>query len=225
MKFVGVDTSTKHGSVALLCDGKITGEHTSKSGESFSRSLLEMIDNILAAKGVVLEEISGFGVAIGPGSFTGIRIGLATLLGISLAKDLPIYGVSTLEAMALAAGENGKILEPMIDARNGEVYYAKFRYEDETLVRLQDDSVAPVMAAMGPDASESIVFGSGARQYSETIRAGGGLYRQDMYNICVAVGVAKSAYSRMAMGERENISALKPNYIRRGQAESVKPLN
>ncbi len=205
----------------MLNNESVLGEVVSKSGESFSRSLLDMIDRLLAANGAVLDDVAGLGVAIGPGSFTGIRIGLATIHGIALSKRLPIYGISTLEAMARTAPKNGRTLAPMLDAGDGEVYYAKFRYEDETLVRLQCDSVAPVRDAMEPDPSESLIFGGGADSYSAAIGSSGGIYMENLPSHSIAAGVAKSAYYRMASGDGGDMATLKPNYIRRGQAESV----
>ena len=78
MNFIGVDTSSKCGSVALLFGGNIIDQSESDSGESFSRSILDMLDRLLAANSVTLDDITGLGVAVGPGSFTGIRIGIAT---------------------------------------------------------------------------------------------------------------------------------------------------
>lgn len=224
MNFIGVDTSSKCGSVALLFGGKIIDQSESDSGESFSRSILDMLNRLLAANSVDLGDITGLGVAVGPGSFTGIRIGIATLQGLALSKNLPIYGVSTLEAMARATVKNDATLKPMMDARNGDVYFAKFRYDGDKLVRLTADSAGPVEDAFNPDDNESLCFGEGAEQYSETIAARMGLYSKDAMNDCVAAGVARTAQHRMAEGDLGHTTAIKPNYIRQGKVERVKPL-
>lgn len=224
MNFIGVDTSSKCGSVALLFGGKIIDQSESDSGESFSRSILDMLDRLLAANSVALSDIAGFGIAVGPGSFTGIRIGIATLQGLAISTKLPIYGVSTLEAMAMVSARRDVTLKPMIDARNGDVYYAKFRYKDDKLVRLMADTAGPVENTFEPDEEESICFGEGATQYCETIRAKMSLYSKEAMSESVAAGVAKSAQLRHAAGDKGELATIKPNYIRYGKVESVKPL-
>jgi len=224
MNFIGVDTSSKCGSVALLFGGRIIDQSESDSGESFSRSILDMLNRLLAANSVDLDDITGLGVAVGPGSFTGIRIGIATLQGLALSKKLPVYGVSTLEAMARAAVKRDVNLKPMMDARNGDVYYAKFRYEGDKLVRLTADCAGPVECTFEPDDNENLCFGEGAEQYYETIAARTGLYSKEAMSDCVAAGVARTAQHRMAAGDLGDTAAIKPNYIRQGKVESVKPL-
>ena len=223
MNFIGVDTSSKCGSVALLLGGEIIDQTESDSGESFSRSILDMLDRLLAANSVALGDITGFGIAVGPGSFTGIRIGVATLQGLAISKKLPIYGISTLEAMARLSVRRDVTLKPMIDARNGDVYYAKFRYEGDKLVRLMADSASPVEDTFEPNENESLCFGDGATQYCETIAAKMGLYSKEAMSDSVAVGVAKTAQLRMAAGDKGDLATIKPNYIRHGKVESVKP--
>ncbi len=224
MNFIGVDTSSKRGSVALLFGGKIIDRSESDSGESFSRSLLDMLNRLLAANSAGLNDITGLGVAVGPGSFTGIRIGIATLQGLALSKRLPVYGVSTLEAMARSAVKRDVNLKPMMDARNGDVYYAKFRYEGDRLVRLTADSAGPVESTFEPGDDECLHFGEGAEQYSETIAARTGLYDKEAMSDCVAAGVALAAQYRMAAGDIGDTAAVKPNYIRQGKAARAKPL-
>ena len=224
MNFIGVDTSSKCGSVALLFGGEIIDQSESDSGESFSRSILDMLNRLLAANGVGLKDITGLGVAAGPGSFTGIRIGIATLQGLALSRKLPVYGVSTLEAMARVAVKRDVNLKPMIDARNGDVYYAKFRYEGDKLVRLTADSAGPVEETFGADDSECLHFGQGAEQYYETIAARTGLYDKEAMSDCIAAGVARAAQHRMAAGDPGDTAAIKPNYIRQGKVERAKPI-
>lgn len=226
MKLVGVDTSTKTGSVALLENDNLVDELSSPVGESFSRSLLAMIERLLTKNGTTLDGLSGFGVAIGPGSFTGIRIGLSTIRGITLSKRLPVYGISSLEAMARTVRSSREgMLTPMLDAGGGEVYYSKFCYDDGALVRMSGDSAAPLLDVLQPDPSATIAFGGGAARYKEEIAAGGGRFMEGS-RYSVAAGVAKAAYRRKAAGDEGAIKGLKPNYIRRGQVQKgVKSFN
>ena len=224
MNFIGVDTSSKCGSVALLFGGEIIGQSESSSVESFSRSILDMLDSLLTVSSVTLSDITGLGIAVGPGSFTGTRIGIATLQGLAISRSLPVYGVSTLEAMARVAVRHDVNLVPMMDARNGDVYYAKFRYENDKLVRLMEDSAGPVEEAVKPNGNESLHFGDGAAQYYETDAAKTTLYSKEATSDCVAAGVAKSAQHRMAAGDSGDTAAIKPNYIRQGKVEKLKPL-
>ena len=216
MIFLGVDTSSSRGSVALLRENVLVGELVSESAESFSRSLLEMVRNILDENSLTLDDLDGIGLAVGPGSFTGIRIGLATAHGIAISKDLPLYGISTLEAMARCADENGRLLQPMLDAGRGDVYFARFRYDGKRLVRLSEDTAEKAENLPPADnPADTLCFGEGADKYVESIGPEKCLYIQDVLKHSTAAGAAMSAYE-MKLEKKAVPVVVKPNYIRRG---------
>lgn len=189
----------------------------------FSRSLLKMIGKLFAENGLRLDHVSALSVALGPGSFTGIRIGLATAYGIAIARKIPVYGVSSLESIALAVKQKDKFLTPMLDARGGSVYFARFHYSNGCLVRDMEDGVAPIEEALKLATKDTLFFGDGAVQHEETIRDGGNVCGQNVLSHSIAAGAAISAGRRHGAFQvwgNWHSSPLKPDYIRRSPAKN-----
>ena len=242
MKIIGVNTSTSRGSVALLEDTNIIDEEQSEKPESFSRSILGMLDRILSRNNLTLEEIDGFGVAAGPGSFTGIRIGQATIAGISLSKGTPLYAVSTLEAMATAMvgrlsakednNEPGRII-PMLDAGRGNAYYAVFSTVgvlngSNKLERITEDRLAPAEEiATEQGTADGLYFGEGAEKYIDVLREVGREVKVmgDGLPVSIAVGAAILGSKAAVEGSEGDIYCLRPNYIHAGPAVIIQQPN
>ena len=133
------ESSAKSASVALLQDGKILGEYTQNSGQTHSRTLLKMAEDLLRNCDVSVGDLTHTAVAAGPGSFTGLRIGVSAAKGLAWALDKPCCGVSTLEAMA----ENGRSFEGTVicamDARRQQIYNAIFTFHEGELTRRCED--------------------------------------------------------------------------------------
>src|SRR2546428_8764306 len=151
MLILAFDTATDVATSALVSDGEVLGERTSRAV-----TVLEDVDALLRQAGAHTRELDGIAVGIGPGSFTGVRIGLATARGLALALGVPVAGVSTLDA--LAAGAPGAL--PVVDARRGEV----FVLQDEPRVLTPD----AVQSAPG-----TLCVGSGAVRYRSVLEAAG----------------------------------------------------
>ena len=130
MKILALESSAVSASVALTEDEKLVAQSFQNCGLTHSRTLLPMVENLLANCGVSLSDVDAIAVAHGPGSFTGVRIGVATVKGLALGADKPCLGVSTLEAMAWGARALGGDLCCVMDARAGQVYNALFTVED-----------------------------------------------------------------------------------------------
>jgi tRNA threonylcarbamoyladenosine biosynthesis protein TsaB len=124
---LAIETSGRTPSVALQRGDELLGDATGRPGRSGAESLLPCIDQLLARTGVALDQLDAFAVSIGPGSFTGLRVGLATLKGLAFGNDRPAVAVSTLAALALAAGPDELPVVALLDARRGEVYAAGHR--------------------------------------------------------------------------------------------------
>ena len=139
MKILALESSAVSASVALTEDEKLVAQSFQNCGLTHSRTLLPMVENLLANCGVSLADVDAIAVAHGPGSFTGVRIGVATVKGLALGADKPCLGVSTLEAMAWGARALGGDLCCVMDARAGQVYNALFTVEDGRVRRLCDD--------------------------------------------------------------------------------------
>ena len=137
MLTLAFESSAKAASAALCEDGRLISEVIQCSGLTHSRTLLPMAEDLLKNAGTGMKEIDCFAVAQGPGSFTGIRIGIATVKGLAWAAEKPCVGVSTLAAMAWNGVAAGGLVCAVMDARRSEVYNALFRIEDGRPVRLK----------------------------------------------------------------------------------------
>jgi len=136
----GFDTLTaKERQVPLPDGGKLLGQYFQNNGFSHSRTLLAMAQSLMSNLDIKPSDIDLIAVAHGPGSFTGVRIGVSAAKGLAWGLDIPVYGVSTLEAMAYQTPLPGAIICPVMDARREQVYNALFEWRDNSLIRLCDD--------------------------------------------------------------------------------------
>ena len=139
MLILAFESSARPASAALVRDGRLLAQSLQCSALTHSRTLLPMAEDLLKNTGVKLEELDAIAVAHGPGSFTGIRIGVSTVKGLCWGAEKPCVGVSTLEAMAWHGLAAGGVICPVMDARRAQVYNALFRIEDYRPVRLCPD--------------------------------------------------------------------------------------
>ena len=139
MLILAFETSAKAASAALLEDGKLLGESYQNTGLTHSQTLMVMAENLLHQCGKTVNDVNAVAVAAGPGSFTGVRIGVAAAKGFAWGREVPCYGVSTLEAMALSLGEYQGYVCPVMDARRSQVYHALFYVNHGSLKRITED--------------------------------------------------------------------------------------
>lgn len=142
MKILGIDTTAGVASVAVVENGKILSSFTLDSGNTHSTTLLPMIEASLNALGLKISDVGLFSVAAGPGSFTGVRIGCATVKGLAFAEETPTVGVSSLEAMAENLSDLDGVICPVVNARRNRVYTALFEAKAGKIKRLTEDCVA-----------------------------------------------------------------------------------
>lgn len=154
MLILAFESSAKSASVALVKDGELLSQYSQCSALTHSRTLLPMAEDMLKNAEVKLSEVDLIAVAHGPGSFTGIRIGVSTVKGLSWAADKPCVGVSTLEAMAWHGLMAGGYVCPVMDARRQQVYNALFKIEDGKPQRITDDR--PIALAQLADEVRSL---------------------------------------------------------------------
>jgi len=218
------ETSAKAASVALLDEHKLLGESYQNTGLTHSQTLMVMAQDLLKQCGKTVSDITAVAVAEGPGSFTGVRIGVAAAKGMSWGAELPCYGVSTLEAMAQSLGAWQGYVCPCMDARRSQVYNALFYVNHGKLERItQDRAIALAELAEELKALEGPVFlvGDGAKLCHQTLKETVPSlvlppeHRQHQR----AVGVAMLAAEKIAAGEQGDGNALTPNYLRLSQAE------
>ena len=222
MLILAFETSAKAASAALLEDGKLLGESYQNTGLTHSQTLMVMAENLLRQCGKTVADVSAVAVAAGPGSFTGVRIGVAAAKGFAWGRQLPLYGVSTLEAMAyhgLAAGEGALVCAAM-DARRSQIYNALFEIRGGKPVRLCEDraiSLAELGEELGKMQKSAFLVGDGAQLCYNTcldmgipaVLAPGNLVSQSAW------GVAMAAFGQTPVPAEE----LLPVYLRLSQAE------
>ena len=156
MLIFAFESSAAVASVALWKDGVMLGESSLQSGNTHSTTLLPLAQRMLLDCRLTLDEVDAFACAVGPGSFTGLRIGVATVKGLAFGRSIPCVGVSTLHALARAAVSCGGIICPLINARRGQFYSALFRADGTGLARLTDDAIVmndTLASVLGPYAS------------------------------------------------------------------------
>ena len=139
MLILAFETSAKAASVALLEDGKLLGESYQNTGLTHSQTIMVMAQDLLKQCGKSVSDLTAVAVAKGPGSFTGIRIGIAAAKGFAWGAELPLWGVSTLEAMALSLGAWQGYVCAVMDARRSQVYNALFRVDCGKYTRIRED--------------------------------------------------------------------------------------
>lgn len=172
MRVLGIDTATWTASVGVT-DGADTLAERSQpiDGGSHATTLLPMIDAVLDTAGLALSDLELLAVSVGPGSFTGLRIGLSVVKGFSLAAGLPIVGVPTLEAFARAAGKRAGLVCPVLDARKKEVYAAAFEWKGDALERVYEEAVLSPQRFAARLSAPCTLIGDAVDAYESTWRS------------------------------------------------------
>ena len=222
MKILAFESSAVSASVALVEDEKLIAQSFQNCGLTHSRTLLPMAESLLKNCGAALDDVDALAVAHGPGSFTGVRIGVATVKGLALGADKPCIGVSTLEAMAWGARALGGRLCCVMDARAGQVYNALFAVENGAPHRLCDDR-ALKLTDLGEEIGETPYFlvGDGADLCYNTLkeRCAGLCPAPPELHYAAGYGVAAAALPLLRAGRTCSPQELDAFYLRRPQAE------
>jgi len=222
MKILGVDTVARSCSVAIVEEAAILSEVTKVSSHTHAIHLMEMIDQALKLSRFRLNDIDGFAVTEGPGSFTGLRIGISTVKGLASATGKPAVGVSSLRVLANQLVPCSVLICPLLDARKNEVYSCLFRCAGHDLIQESEPCVLPPDKAVSDICEPCIFVGDGAHLYKDTIdRAVGELasFAPPSYNILRASTVAAVGIEKLKENKKYNAASLIPYYIRRSDAE------
>lgn len=225
MGILAFETSAKAASVALLEGGNLLAESYQNAGLTHSRTILVMAEHLLQSCELTPQDVEAVAVAMGPGSFTGVRIGMAAAKGFAWGRELPLFGVSTLEAMAWGLGELEGLICPVMDARRSQVYNALFRasrrYPHPTsggpghLYDRSGSGFAKPGRAGDPGGRREPFLCSG----SMALPAGRLLLAPEHRRQQRASGVALAAWAAMQRDEISDANSLQPNYLRLSQAE------
>ncbi len=223
MKVLGIDTSTSCGSVGLIHDDRVVSEYILNIPVTHSERLLGAIELVLREARYATEDLDGWAISLGPGSFTGVRIGVSTVKGLAFATQKPVAGVSTLDVLASQISPTSYLICPVIDARKREVYVAFYRYVEGTVLKRQSE-----YEAIGPEdlmkriKERTIFVGDGVKTYGDNLRRSLpslALFPPAPLHVPHGSVVAKLGLELLRKGESLDLAKFKPLYIRPSEAE------
>ncbi len=221
MKVLAFDTATPVCSVAVVTASGTMVEMSDRAGTTHARQLMVMIAAVLRQAELTVDDLDGFGVTVGPGSFTGLRIGVSSAQGLAMGSGKPAVGISALEALARQVKGAG-LRCAMLDARRKEVYAAAYRLEGIRLTAVQPPCVAPPGDLVSALPAGCRYIGNGARHYRDTI------HRHDATAIfpdaeadhyISAATVGQMALERLVATGEGSVPLPMPGYIRKSDAE------
>ena len=227
MLILAFETSAKAAGVALHNGASLLGECYQNTGLTHSQTLMVMAEDLLKQCALTAQDVTHVAVAAGPGSFTGVRIGVAAAKGFAWGAQLPCVGVSTLEAMARGLGVYEGVVCAVMDARRSQVYNALFRAERGCLQRITEDraiALADLQAELAQLEGAIYLVGDGSSLTHKTLAS-------QIPNLVLppehrlhqrGAGVALAALEKIAAGDVADGAALQPNYLRLSQAEREK---
>jgi len=219
---LAVDTATSTCSVALADQNGTIAELNYSGRQTHAKHLGTMVDRLLKQANVPLDEVTAFAVDVGPGTFTGLRIGMATVKGLAVALDKPAVGVSSLDALAEQVMDASGQICSLLDARRGEVYAARYAVRDGVVVKISKAAALAPQLAVAPLDGPCLYIGSGAVVYRDIIADQAGKnarFAEGAANNIRAASIARLGLRKLAAGDPGRAMELAPNYIRRSDAE------
>lgn len=225
MKILGIETSSYSGSLAIADDERILGELSLNLGPKHSEKLIPAFDFLLKETGLERREIEGVAVSVGPGSFTALRVGIATAKGIAFSLKIPVAGVSSLEILAGNLLFTPFTVCPLIDAKKKELFAAFFTASDGFLTRVSYDMLISPEKLCDMVHEKVVFLGDAACLYGDLLRSRLGelaLFCPPGFNALRASNCIFPAARRLKDGSRDDLSALAPLYLRKAEAETFK---
>ena len=217
MKILALDSTAKTSSVAVLEDETLLGLYSVNIQNTHSETLLPMVKSILEALKLTIEDIDAYAVSEGPGSFTGVRIGVATIKGLALGRNKPCVGVSTIEALYENLSDYEGIVCPIMNARRGQVYTGAFldgnRILDDTCMMLDD--LIPVLEKY----NMPIHFNGDGYELVLDKNIANFRHTPEVLKYQNAYSVGKVAYNKIKSSEYASDTDLRVEYLRKAQAE------
>lgn len=228
MLTLAIDTATNTASCALAEDGKIISELSIQHGKTHSQKLMPMIKSVLSMCGRNLCDIDLYAVAIGPGSFTGLRIGVVTIKGLAYSLNKPVCGIPTLDSLAYSVPDFDGVLAPILDARNNQVFTALYKKQDNDIYKLTSDlgiHIDELIELLKSQDKKIMILGDAVPLHINRIKAAMG----DMLFVAEPALVFPRAASTAVLAEKAfyqnnivNAFELEPLYLRKSQAERMK---
>ena len=216
MNILAIDTSTKNLSLAVSRDADILKYRTRKLKGPLSSSIMPGIRDILKAAGVTLEQLDGFVIGLGPGSFTSLRVGLATVKGLVFAINKPVVGISSLDALAMGVKENDIQVCVLCDAKRNMVYSSVYHKVEAGLRRTHDYTLAGAKDVLKHIKGKTAFIGDGVKLYEDEIRLTRGItpvFMKGDNPIPQAHHLIPPALQRLNNGQQDDIDTLVPMYL------------
>jgi tRNA threonylcarbamoyladenosine biosynthesis protein TsaB len=222
MKILALDTATQSCSVAVVDDGSLLAELTRFNSKTHSRHLMNLINMVCSIADLKAGDLDGFAVTIGPGSFTGLRIGISTIKGLAFSLGKPVVGVSSLDALAWQCAQSAYLICPLLDARKKEVYACRYRFKNDELKKDGTEKVASPAEAVRGIREPSIFVGNAVQLYRENISAELGelahfaAWGQHTIRASSIAWLSMAGFYRQ---QTDDVALLIPQYIRKPDAE------
>ncbi|MCT4661361.1 MAG: tRNA (adenosine(37)-N6)-threonylcarbamoyltransferase complex dimerization subunit type 1 TsaB [Tissierellales bacterium] len=224
MLVLAIDTSSVVATCALWEEGRLVNERVSNSKMTHSQTLMPMIEEMMRESELEIESVDYFAVVTGPGSFTGLRIGVATAKALAHALGKSVVGIPAMEALAYNLPYVDGIIVPIMDARRDRVFTAIYRWENNKLEIVMDQDVMQIDDLIERLKSEDIVYfcGDGSIKFRDRFESGidgKAVFARAYVNMPKASSVAEVAADRIKEGKIQTHLELVPNYLRKSQAE------
>jgi tRNA threonylcarbamoyladenosine biosynthesis protein TsaB len=223
MKVLGIDTSSSCGSIGLIDDDSLIAEYLLNIPVTHSERLLGAIELILREARIVLDDLDGWAISLGPGSFTGLRIGVSAVKGLAFATQKPVAGVATLDALACLTSPTPYLICPILDARKEEVYTAFYRYEKGDILKRMSPYQAIRPEELVKKIDEKTIFiGDGVRTYGDYLKntlPSLATFPLSALHVLHGSAVAKLGLELLQKGECLDLSTFTPIYVRPSEAE------
>ena len=224
MKILGIDTSTMAANVAVLEDDKLICEYTINTKKTHSQKLMPMIENMLKLSDLDIKEIDAIAICVGPGSFTGLRIGMATAKAMAHVNNIPLIGVNSLEILGANMDLCNRNICSILDAQRNQVYMNKYILKDDKITELEEISIKPIDELLEEISSSNedwVLVGEAVYKYKEKIEEISNIViPSPANNITKASTLCSVARDKMLANDQVyNCYNINPMYIRKSQAE------
>ncbi|MCX7920250.1 MAG: tRNA (adenosine(37)-N6)-threonylcarbamoyltransferase complex dimerization subunit type 1 TsaB [bacterium] len=224
MLVLGIDTSTTTGGVAIVNDTYVLANYQLDLTVTHSARLFPALDTIFHNTQLTIQDINGIAVAIGPGSFTGLRIGVMAAKSLAVLNRLPLIGISTLSALAFPLSLTNRAICSILDASRGEVYAAVYQAHNGHLDTIMKDTVIPLQNLLNHITFPCIFSGNGVRKFRNDILVKLGNYASfapTNLQMVLPSSVAELGLQKLRVGIQDDPLKLEPHYLRRPEAELV----
>lgn len=220
MKILSIDTSSSNCATALLEDDRVIDENSLNNGKTHSENLMPLIEELLKRNNTKLEDIGLISVSIGPGSFTGIRIGIASIKPIAEVYNIPVAGVTSLETLA-RIDETNRTKITLVDCKNNQVYFGAFDKDYNLIENYMADDVKNIIEIINKY-ENSVLIGDGANLHKELLKNNIKGIEILENSLQTAENTGKIGYKKFLNNDLENADTISPLYLRKSQAERLK---